>query len=244
MNKQTLDGIDFCDYTWNPISGCLAKCDYCYVQRMVKRFPAISMEPAFHPDKLSAPIKRKPPSKIFVGSSGDMWGAWVPRNWINAVLVSCALAHQHTFQFLTKNPKRYNEFALPRNAWYGTTVDGTPRTERNCEILPKVIYGNLTKFISFEPLLSPVVPKLIYIDWVIIGADSTRGAEKPPDEWADTLIEIARKDNCAVWVKDNYKYKEVIKEWPDENNKLKRLLKEFPDGPCRGSATERPDNYG
>ena len=229
LNKQGPDKIDWTDWTWNPISGCLAKCDYCYVQRMVKRFPAISMEPAFHPDKLSAPIKRKPPSKIFVGSSGDMWGAWVPRNWIKAVLESCALAHQHTFQFLTKNPKRYNEFALPRNAWFGTTVDGTYRTGENCETLSTNFYNrNLITFISFEPLLAHIIESLRHIDWVIIGADSTRGAEKPPDEWADTLIEIARKDNCAVWVKDNYKYKEVIKEWPDENNKLKRLLKEFP----------------
>lgn len=30
--------IEFCDATWNPISGCLHGCPYCYASRIVKRF--------------------------------------------------------------------------------------------------------------------------------------------------------------------------------------------------------------
>ncbi len=52
------------------------------------------------------------------------------------------------------------------------------------------------------------------ISQIIIGANSTRGAKKPPKEWADILIDYARNTNTAVWMKDNYGYPERIKEWP------------------------------
>lgn len=31
-------GIEWCDYTWNPITGCLHECPYCYARRMTARF--------------------------------------------------------------------------------------------------------------------------------------------------------------------------------------------------------------
>ena len=30
MNKTK---IDWCDYSWNPITGCLHECDYCYARK-------------------------------------------------------------------------------------------------------------------------------------------------------------------------------------------------------------------
>ncbi len=35
MNKTK---IEFCDSTWNPVTGCMYKCTYCYARRMAKRF--------------------------------------------------------------------------------------------------------------------------------------------------------------------------------------------------------------
>lgn len=35
MNKTK---IDWCDSTWNPVTGCLYRCEYCYARRMVNRF--------------------------------------------------------------------------------------------------------------------------------------------------------------------------------------------------------------
>lgn len=37
MNKTK---IEWCDSTWNPITGCLHGCDYCYAARIAKRFGA------------------------------------------------------------------------------------------------------------------------------------------------------------------------------------------------------------
>jgi protein gp37 len=213
MNKQGPGKIDWTDWTWNPISGCRHGCPYCYMRRMEKRFPGI-MEPMFHTQRLKEP-ERKKPSRIFVGSSGDMWGECVPHIWINEVLKVCKRT-PHTYQFLTKNPDRYGDFPPLDNAWYGTTVDGTVRTKDN--IFNLTFWDNESgiknRFISFEPLLMPVHPELFGIQWVIIGADSTRGASRPPKEWADIIIEKARFAGIPVWVKDNYGYPDVIKELP------------------------------
>ena len=220
LNKQGPGKIDWTDYSFNPQSGCLHNCPYCYCQRLVERFD-FDFKPKFHPKRLNDlnRLKGKPNQKIFVGSSGDTFGSWVPSENIQKILDTVKGYPEHTFQFLTKNPGRYMEFHLPDNGWYGTTVDGTARTVMNGQILPLIfgqqrIKNNHIKFISFEPLLHPTVEDLKDINWIIIGADSNRGARKPPDEWADRLIELARFHDCAVWVKDNYGYHTRIKEFP------------------------------
>lgn len=38
MNKQGKNGIEWCDYTWSPVTGCLHGCEYCYARRIVQRF--------------------------------------------------------------------------------------------------------------------------------------------------------------------------------------------------------------
>ena len=32
--------IDWCDSTWNPVTGCLHGCEYCYARRIAERFRA------------------------------------------------------------------------------------------------------------------------------------------------------------------------------------------------------------
>jgi len=217
MNKQGPGKIDWTDWSWNPISGCYHGCPYCYLLSMARRFKNNSMEHKFHADRLVEPLKLKSPAKIFVGSAGDMFGAWVPCNEISVVFRYVSECPHHIFQFLTKNPARYGEFDLPVNGWYGTTVDGTTRTEGSLAALIGAVPDNRIRFVSFEPLLHRVDPPgdlLKQINGVIIGADSRRCAVKPPVEWADHLIDLSRTAGAAVFVKDNYQYHTVIKELP------------------------------
>lgn len=214
LNKQGEGKINYCDYTWNPISGCLNTCSYCYMRRMEKRFPGI-MAPKIKKNYLADPVKLKKPSVIFVGSSGDMWGDWVKTEDIDDVLDVCHLAPQHTYLFLTKNPRRYGDFkTLPNNAFYGTTVDGTARTENNIYQLASCTPLINKTFVSFEPLINEVELPGFGFNWIIIGADSTKGAAKPPKEWADKLIDQAGHRNVPVFVKDNYGYPRIIRETP------------------------------
>lgn len=78
MNKTK---IEWTDYTWNPITGCLHGCDYCYARKIAERFPKAfpqGFAPAFHQERLQEPIKLKKPSKIFTVSMGDMFGDGLP----------------------------------------------------------------------------------------------------------------------------------------------------------------------
>lgn len=129
--------IDWADATWNPVTGCLHGCEYCYARRIARRFGDISCDdgqlhvqaknvnsyedavhsgpypfgfsPTFHRNILSVPKHWKKPRNIFVCSMADLFGDWVPDAWIQEVFEACEAAPQHRYIFLTKNPKRYAE---------------------------------------------------------------------------------------------------------------------------------------
>lgn len=212
LNKQGPGKIDWTSFTWNPVKGvCRHGCDYCYMKRIYERF---KLNPKIRFDEKTLKCKfPEEPSKIFVGSSHDIFGDWIPDDWIERIIAVTKEHPQHTFQFLTKNPKRYREFIYPENCWLGMSIDTNKRWVKLCR---EFLVGRegLTDFVSFEPLLEELDVELNNLDWIIIGANSNPGAPKPPNEWADKLIIQARKLNIPVWVKDNYKYPTRIKEWP------------------------------
>ena len=130
--------IEWCDSTWNPVTGCRHGCKYCYARRIAERFGGcdkpidsrellrpmtitrrngkaveapfpFGFEPTFHRYRLEQPKKCVNPQTIFVCSMADLFGAWVPTKWIVEVLDACQAAPQHRYIFLTKNPRRYAE---------------------------------------------------------------------------------------------------------------------------------------
>jgi len=218
LNKQGPNRIDWTNFSWNPIKGvCKHDCDYCYMKRIQDRFkhnPEVRLAEKTLNCKLP-----KEPCRIFVGSNHDIFGEWIPKEWIDWIIHRTIDDQQITFQFLTKNPKRYEEFTFPDNCWLGTTIDTQKRADQN----PRLMSGikNL-QFISFEPLLEEIELDLRDVGWVIIGANSNPGAEKPKKEWPDKLIAQARQHNIPVWMKDNFGYPERIKEFPQERLALKR----------------------
>jgi protein gp37 len=85
MNKTK---IEWADYRWNPVVGCKYDCWYCYAKRMNHRFKNIPdfNQPQFIEKRLQEPYKFKKPGRIFVVTMGDLFGEWVPCEWINSVL--------------------------------------------------------------------------------------------------------------------------------------------------------------
>ncbi len=140
-------------------------------KKLVAPYP-FGFEPTFHRYKLDDPQKWKASRTIFVCSMADLFGEWVPDEWIDEVFAVCEKALQHRYMFLTKNPKRYVELArsgeLPKNAnmWYGSTTT----TCRADFYLDK----NRNTFLSVEPLLSDFPIENVIskgrIKWLIIGA--------------------------------------------------------------------------
>lgn len=205
--------IEWTDYTWNPITGCdkvgcsLGKDCYAYkmAQRLRGRYGYPKKNPfqvTFHPERLKEPCEVKKPSKIFVGSMGEMYCREVKYGWLSLIFGVMKRCPQHTFQSLTKQPDSVIP-RLPENLWFGVSVTGI-KDEWRLKHLEQ-INANL-KFASFEPLLAPINLKqhsLEALDWIIIGKLTGR---KQPDfdvTWVWTLIEEARRLDIPIFMKDN-----------------------------------------
>ena len=129
MNKTK---IEWCDMTWNPVTGCLHNCEYCYARKISDRFQINDVgkyidipfnewekyskgdkiysryfQPRFHSARLDEPQKHKKPQNVFVCSMADLFGEWVPDKWIKKVFEETNKAPQHRYIYLTKNPDRY-----------------------------------------------------------------------------------------------------------------------------------------
>lgn len=51
--------IEYCDSTWNPVSGCYNVCDYCYARRIAERFKGCDVAPDGHTDKRIITLKER-----------------------------------------------------------------------------------------------------------------------------------------------------------------------------------------
>lgn len=254
--------IEWADYTWNPVTGCWGpggtagepnRCFYCYAEKVAWRFykkefeqtmpkpwaPVVRdpFDPAFHPERLSQPAKVKKPSRIFVCSMGDLFGDWVPKDWINEVIWTAEANFQHTFIFLTKNPKAYEGLgALPRNCWVGATITNQADAD---ERIPDLLRAQASvRFLSVEPMLGPVdIYNLIKpwqrsrdtahgwhrresrLHWLIIGAMTGPRAKdhQPAPSWVGALIFQGRAARLPVFLKDNlqWAWPEKVQEWPN-----------------------------
>ncbi|HOX55186.1 MAG TPA: DUF5131 family protein, partial [Candidatus Omnitrophota bacterium] len=98
MNKTK---IEWCDYTWNPITGCKRNCWFCYGKKIRQRFyPHISWnELMWFDERLEQPLKVKKPSRIFVNSMSDI--EYWRKCDIDNVLKIIKQCPQHNFLFLT-----------------------------------------------------------------------------------------------------------------------------------------------
>lgn len=216
MNKQGPGKIEYCDWTWNPVSGCLHSCPYCYARRMAMRFQG-HFKPTYHPEKLYEPIAKKKPQRIFICSTADLFGEWTGKEIIKDILKITQEANQHQYLFLTKNPKRYFEFnyskqsCFPPNCWLGQTVDGI-----HSHFDPFGFLSADHHFVSCEPLLADVSRELHYslLDWIIIGGQTGPGAVKPKKEWIENIIKKARARGIPVFLKSNLHWTKKIQEYP------------------------------
>jgi len=212
MNKTK---IEWTDYTKNPIKGiCKMGCDYCYAIAMYKRFKW-NPEIRFVPEVLDEIERIKQPSKIFLCSTHEFFGRWIPNEWRRSVLNKIKEYPQHIFQILTKHIERACIWNFPDNVWLGVTIDKMVGTRLIClrQSSAKI------KFVSFEPLLGEIIIDLEGIDWIIIGAETgnRKGKVKPKEQWILNLLKEAEDHQIPIFMKNNLKpyYKgELIQEFP------------------------------
>jgi protein gp37 len=220
MNKTK---IEYVDYTFNPVTGCLHGCEYCYARKIANRFGGASethynecvgeecqwcteetgvihdltepiydvdrghkapypfgFDPTFHKYRLSEPQQVKKPSKIFVVSMGDLFGDFIPDEWIEEVFKACEAAPQHKYLFLTKNPERFQDvFLIQRlnikpNMWFGFSAADQRQLNKlamGAKWLP------VNSFVSIEPLHNQINLTKIEPDGVDAYLDFTTGKQ-------------------------------------------------------------------
>jgi len=181
--------IEWCDATWSPIrarsktSGKVfhwcekisSGCAHCYAATMAQRFGLPDYVKA-NRDKvefflddamLRRPLHWKRPRRIFVESCSDLFGDWVPEEWLDDCFRAMARAEQHVFQVLTKRPERALDYCKKRwghfdgreypplpNIWLGVSVEDQQRANERIPLLLQTPAA--LRFLSCEPLLEMV----------------------------------------------------------------------------------------
>ena len=188
--------IAWTDESWNPVVGCTkisAGCKNCYAEKMACRLSAmeekktpfkprynrvvingewvgntICREPA-----LEIPLRWRKPRKIFVCSMGDLFHPSVPFEFIEKVFSVIDRCPQHTFQILTKRPKRMAEYIKGEwckedssmgfgaavmenfpNLWLGVTCENQKCADERIPILLQIPAA--VRFVSIEPMLGAI----------------------------------------------------------------------------------------
>lgn len=219
FNKQKNEAIEWAQWSWNPVTGCKHDCPYCYArdialsERMREVYPN-GWEPTFRSNALNAPENTKVPKEaaldtryrnVFTCSMADLFGRWVPEEWIDAVMGTVRDSPDWNFLFLTKFPQRLKDVDIPDNAWMGTTVDMQARV-RNAEKAFADVGGKV-KWLSVEPMIEPLqFDRLDLFDWVVIGGASgstQTPAWRPPFAWVYDLVNQCREAGCKVYMKTN-----------------------------------------
>lgn len=261
--------IDWADASWNPVTGCLHGCEYCYARRIAERFGSkqkpesiersvlnvpmrctdlysymrmagisrgktqpypFDFSPTFHRYKLNEPQKWKKPRNIFVCSMADLFGDWVPDEWIAEVFMACEAAPQHRYLFLTKNPGRYCDLEragiMPKGDkfWFGATFDhsnwnnekikgrpvtfslnGNPLHDAGDYYYPR--YPEKNRFVSFEPLLYDIGANIGNTGgkWHIIGAETgnRKGKVQCQREWVEHIVQYSDANGIPVFMKES-----------------------------------------
>lgn len=200
--------IEWTEATWNPTTGCdriTSGCDNCYALALAKRLKAMgnpkyqvdgdprTSGPGFgvqvHEDALDVPKHWAAPRVVFVNSMSDLFHARVPDEFVRKVFDVMAETPRHTYQLLTKRPKRLARLApslpWPKNVWMGVSVETANQVWRADELreVPAAV-----RFISAEPLLGPLDElDLDGIDWLIAGGESGPKHRPVDAEWIEGL---------------------------------------------------------
>lgn len=231
--------IEWTQATWNPLVGCSRVsegCRHCYAERQAYRAAAMGIsrydgitkkvggeirwtgKVALVESALELPLRWKKPRRIFVNSMSDLFHEKVPDQWIQSIFEVMLEADQHTYQVLTKRPRRMMEWvtqflapallpAVLEGIWLGVSVEDQATADERIPLLLQT--PAVTRWVSYEPALGPVdwrswTPVLNEgpgesLDWIVVGGESGPDARTFNLDWARQTI--AQAGRIPVFVK-------------------------------------------
>lgn len=186
MQKTSIEWVKNPDgsqgYTWNPITGCLNGCSYCYARKLANgrlkyQYLANSCLPThdepnheqhhedpFYPRFWASRLndfgtpddygcqKVKHPKGIFACDMSDWCGIGIPEAWSNWILEMARRYPEHRFYLLTKQPQNLPQFS-PFPDNCWVGVTATNNTMFQGACHDLHLLDAKIKFISLEPLL-------------------------------------------------------------------------------------------
>ena len=221
--------IEWTSHSWNPITGCSKispGCRNCYAERMARRLAGRYGYPeaphhfdvTLHYNKRDEPVRRRKPTMYFVCSMGDLFHEDVEWADIAEIWEVMDWAEQHTFQVLTKRPRRmlkflldywmqseYHSGAVLPNVWLGVSVENQATADErrtDFEAVPAAV-----KFVSYEPALG----SLNWSGWefvrqIISGGETGPGARPSHPNWYRATRDFCQENDIAYFHKHNGMY--------------------------------------
>ena len=202
--------------------------------------------PTLYRYKLDETQRVKKPQNIFVCSMADLFGDWIPDEWIKVVLGACATAPWHRYLFLTKNPYRYfpvieylenDDFELPKEAnenfqmWFGATAtnenqlyeaNDSPANWLCIEPLAEDISGAFEECVVLTKIwdMSGSIRDYPRWTWIIVGAETgnRKGKVVPKREWIEEIVKGCQETETPLFMKNS-----LAKIWGEP------LIQEYPD---------------
>ncbi len=214
--------IEWTEATWNPTTGCdriSPGCDNCYAATLAKRLKAMgnpkyqvdgnprTSGPGFgltqHPSALSLPETWSTPRIVFVNSMSDLFHARVTDGFIRQVFDVMERTPRHTYQILTKRPRRAVRLAdrlrWPENVWLGVSVETSEQLWRIDDLRQTPAQ---VRFVSAEPLLAPLNNvNLDSIHWLIAGGESGPSHRPMHPAWVRSLRDQCEAASVAFFFK-------------------------------------------
>jgi len=146
-------GIEWCDYTSNPVRGyCPMACPYCYSRKIYDRFGWDKII-RFVPEELETWQKAKAGSRIFVGSMIELFHDKTIQ-YMPEIMNAISTYPHLRILLLTKQPQNLPKFSpYPSNCFVGVTVTGF-QAYANAHFYLWQLVNARVKFLSIEPFLS------------------------------------------------------------------------------------------
>ena len=213
MNRM----FSFITKTWNPVGGeCQIKCEYCWTRKLIAKFKMEKYvgEARIFPSELKRSFLES--DFVFVSDMRDLFEPNVPSKMIHQVLDYIEKSPA-TFLLLTKNPRRYLEFKIPKNCVCGATIE-TDLGHRDDRFISMRQLDFPRKMVAIEPIMefTPSFQEQLFSlhpEFVAVGYDNYgNGLEEP--ELEDTMALIHGFENRGVKV-----FRKTLRERMEEQKR-------------------------
>ena len=204
--------IEWTDHTFNPWVGCQKVspgCDHCYAEAMMDhRYHRVEWGAHGERQRTAPANWRKPLSwnrdaerfahrhRVFCASLADVFDNAVPPVWRSDLWELIRQTPWLDWLLLTKRPQNIDKMLPPDwdgwpNVWLGATAENQEEYDRRWPLLVRI--PAVVRFISYEPVLTPLKLEQPGPDWVICGGESGAQARMMDPNWARQV-----RDQCAA----------------------------------------------